>query len=114
MVDPDRQDIEAVLQESKVLVLPSKRTPTWREQIGLPILEGLSFGCEIVTTEETGIADWLRYNGHQVLEAKHSSSDLAKSILLSLTNGRSAEQIQSTLPPRDSRTDAEEWLIDAG
>ena len=41
-VDPPRPRIHSVLDDSRVLVLWSQPSPTWREQVGLPIVEGLS------------------------------------------------------------------------
>ena len=44
-VDPSRTEIHAALQASRTLVLLSQPSSTWREQVGLPIVEGLAHGC---------------------------------------------------------------------
>ncbi|MFP3393480.1 glycosyltransferase family 4 protein, partial [Brevibacillus sp. SIMBA_076] len=64
LVDPSRDTISGALAGAKALVLPSQRRPRWREQVGLPIVEGLAAGCVVVTTSETGLADWLTEEGH--------------------------------------------------
>jgi glycosyltransferase involved in cell wall biosynthesis len=45
--------------------MPSVRLRGWREQIGLPLVEGLAHGCRVVTTTETGLAEDLR--GHPLV-----------------------------------------------
>jgi len=111
-IDPSRTFIRDTLAEAHALVLPSRRTPSWREQVGLPLLEGLSAGCEIVTTDETGIASWLRDHGHQVITER---SDLARELAGALTNAlnssRDAGQIRADLPAEDSRIAADLWMF---
>lgn len=51
-----RQLVYQRLGEAAVVVLPSRRWPRWREQVGLPIVEGLQHGCAVVATTETGLA----------------------------------------------------------
>jgi glycosyltransferase involved in cell wall biosynthesis len=60
-----RQAVHGLLRSSAVVALPSVRLPRWREQIGLPLVEGLTHGCRVVTTTETGLADDLR--GHPLV-----------------------------------------------
>jgi glycosyltransferase involved in cell wall biosynthesis len=52
--------VHELLRTSAVVAMPSVRRPGWREQIGLPLVEGLTHGCRVVTTAETGLADDLR------------------------------------------------------
>lgn len=59
-VDPPRAEVHELLRSSAVVAMPSVRVPGWREQIGLPLVEGLTHGCRVVTTTETGLADDLR------------------------------------------------------
>jgi glycosyltransferase involved in cell wall biosynthesis len=111
MVDPPRREIRSLLARAHALILPSRRTPVWREQIGLPILEGLSAGCEIVTTDETGISDWLRLHEHTVLNATQDVSELASAIADVLGRRRSADVIKADLPDQDGRIVADQWLF---
>jgi glycosyltransferase involved in cell wall biosynthesis len=111
-VDPPRGDIRRTLSSAHALVLPSRRTPAWREQIGLPILEALSEGCEIVTTTETGIADWLRQNGHQVIPTQADDAMLASAIVTALNSTRTRTAVQAALPTTDGRYAADRWLFD--
>lgn len=112
-IDPPRNEIKDALGTWHVLVLLSRRTPTWREQIGLPILEGLSAGCEVVTTTETGIADWLVANGHRVVEQDATSDEVADSLVGALRSSRSRAEVQRALPETDGRKLADDWLMDA-
>lgn len=57
---PTREAVHEMLRAAAVVVMPSVRRPRWREQIGLPLVEGLAHGCRVVTTTETGLADDLR------------------------------------------------------
>ncbi len=60
-----RQAVHELLRSSAVVAMPSVRLRRWREQIGLPLVEGLAHGCRVVTTTETGLADDLR--GHPLV-----------------------------------------------
>ncbi len=51
-----RPAIHELLRSSAVVAMPSVRLRRWREQIGLPLVEGLAHGCRVVTTPETGLA----------------------------------------------------------
>lgn len=109
--DPPREMIMDILGTAHCLVLPSRRTPVWREQIGLPILEALSAGCEIVTTSETGIAGWLRDNGHRVVDSDSTDKELATAIVEALNSNRTAGEVQASLPDVDGRIEADRWLF---
>ncbi|NYD68415.1 glycosyltransferase family 4 protein [Agromyces atrinae] len=108
-IDPPRPVIFAALREAKVLTLPSRRRPLWREQVGLPIVEGLARGCEIVTTPETGLAEWLDQHGHAVVTEAES---LADALVGALRSTRSPSDIVADLPPVDGRVAAHDWLMD--
>lgn len=110
LIDPAREDIHRVLRNSRVLVLASQPTATWREQVGLPILEALSHGCAVVTTSQTGLADWLRSHGHGVVEPGASAQHLAVAIAAQLDH-HPGESVLATLPSRDGRLDADRWLF---
>ncbi len=51
-----RSGIHDLLRSSAVVAMPSVRLRRWREQIGLPLVEGLAHGARVVTTPETGLA----------------------------------------------------------
>ena len=111
IVDPPRSTIFSKLARSQVLVLPSQPSPTWREQIGLPILEGLSYGCTIVTTSQTGIAEWLTKHGHEVVDPPGSIEDLASAIVRALTHPLAVREVLASLPAVDSRLSADAWMF---
>lgn len=110
-VDPPRGHITETLRHAHALVLPSRRTPTWREQVGLPIVEALAEGCEIVTSSETGLASWLLEHGHRIVSPPALPAELAGAIVAALQSTRSASDIRSQLPDADSRLDADTWLM---
>lgn len=110
-VNPPRAMIFATLAASKALVLPSQRTPLWREQVGLPIVEGLSFGCSIVTTTETGLAAWLAAHGHGVV-APDDVDALCEAVVAALESERTPADIVADLPDVDGRAAAEAWLYE--
>ncbi len=109
-LDPPRDRIHEVLRSSGTLVLLSQRVGAWREQIGLPIVEGLAHGCEIVTTSETGLAAWLESHGHVVVEPGVRMEGLAPAILRrALVRQRLA--VVADLPDADQRIAADRWLM---
>ncbi|WP_082486558.1 glycosyltransferase family 4 protein [Frigoribacterium sp. Leaf186] len=110
-VDPPRRRIHSVLDDSRVLVLWSQPSPTWREQVGLPIVEGLSHGCTVVTTTETGLADWLTRHGHVVAADAASPEVLAAAIVEALDAARPADEVLADLPARDGRLEADDRLF---
>ncbi|WP_209561691.1 glycosyltransferase family 4 protein [Frigoribacterium sp. PvP032] len=111
-VDPARSRIHDVLDASRVLVLWSQPSPTWREQVGLPLVEGLSHGCTAVTTTETGLAEWLEAHGHVVAHDDPASpSVLARSIGTALDARRTADSVLADLPERDGRLAADDLLF---
>ncbi|WP_116449784.1 glycosyltransferase [Blastococcus litoris] len=111
VVDPPRAEVHASLRAAHVLVLLSQRSGWWREQVGLPILEGLSHGCEVVTTDETGIADWLHRHGHRVVPVSADAPEIAAALRSAAAAGRTAEEVTADLPRTDTRADADRWLL---
>ena len=109
-VAPPREVILDQLTRAKVLVLPSRRRPLWKEQIGLPLVEGLAHGCVVVTTDESGIADWLSAHGHRVVPEAEVTDRLAEAMIDALNLAVTPADVQRTLPERDGRTVAREWL----
>lgn len=114
-VDPPREQVHARLRRASVLVLPSQATPTWREQVGLPVVEGLAHGCTVVTTTETGLASWLAAHGHEVIRSGGTPDELAEAVERALDAHRPAPAVLADLPDVDARLAADRWLFqDAG
>ncbi|GAA4752528.1 hypothetical protein GCM10023328_39670 [Modestobacter marinus] len=111
VVAPPREEVHRHQRRAAVLVLLSQRTPTWREQVGLPVVEGLAHGCTVVTTEETGLADWLAGHGHEVLPAGAPVAEVAAGLVRSLRARRPAASVLADLPHRDGRLAADEWMF---
>ncbi|MFD2026424.1 glycosyltransferase family 4 protein [Promicromonospora aerolata] len=111
IADPPRDVVHAELRRASVVVLPSRRQDAWREQVGLPIVEGLAHGCTVVTTDETGIADWLSRNGHGVVPAGSVAELLAPVLAEAATRPLDAGAVRASLPHRDSRLEADAWLF---
>lgn len=109
-LDPPRSEIRATLDRACVLVLLSRPGRRWKEQIGLPILEGLSHGLEIVSTDETGIAGWLADHGHQVIAVDAGPQGVADAVVRAIRSPRSRTDITRALPERDGRMQADDWL----
>ncbi|MDR6169989.1 glycosyltransferase [Curtobacterium sp. SORGH_AS_0776] len=102
----------AVVRSSAVLVAPSVADGRWREQIGLPIKEALAAGLTIVTTDQTGLAGWLRDHGHGVVPPTTPAFTrrLARAITSALRAPLDREQVRAALPERDGRLAADAWL----
>ncbi|MET1033926.1 MAG: glycosyltransferase [Arthrobacter sp.] len=108
-----------VLGESTVLVAPSRRHGRWREQIGLPVTEALALGLTVVTTDETGLAAWLRAAGHGVLASDPPGGPadpgtLADVVVRALREPLPRERVLGSLPGADARAAADQWLHAAG
>lgn len=110
IVDPPRSVIHRELAKATVLVLPSRRSPSWKEQVGLPLVEALAHGATVVTSQDTGIADWLGPHGHYVLRDT-SSSNLAEAVIAALKNPQPRADVLASLPPVDGREAADRWLF---
>jgi glycosyltransferase involved in cell wall biosynthesis len=78
---PAREEIHSRLRRAHGVVLLSQRDGRWREQIGSVIQEGLSHGCAVVTTDETGLAAWLAEQGHAVVPADALPAAVAEELL---------------------------------
>ena len=114
IIDPLRPEIHRQLRRASVLVLLSQPSPSWREQVGLPITEGLAHGCSIVCSSETGLAEWLSAHGHDVLPPDATTSTVADAILGALDRGGSAASVLSDLPTVDGQLAADRWLFRSG
>jgi glycosyltransferase involved in cell wall biosynthesis len=105
-----RADVADALAHSAVLTAPSQRSGRWREQIGLPISEGLARGLTVVTTDETGLSSWLAEHGHTVLTSPTSAALLEEAITARLVEPLPRSDVQDSLPPEDGRRLAHRWL----
>ncbi|WP_311135921.1 glycosyltransferase family 4 protein, partial [Clavibacter lycopersici] len=110
-IDPARDRIHDAMHAASVLALPSQPSPTWREQVGLPIVEALSHGCTIVTTTETGLADWLRERGHGVTAHPGSVDELTAVLGAALDRPVDPADVLAALPARDGRLAADDVLF---
>ena len=110
-INPARAEIHAHLRRSTVLILPSQPAPGWREQVGLPICEGLAHGCTIVSSTETGLAAWLAAHGHTTLEPSVAPDDWARALDVALRHRRSRDVVLGDLPEVDGRLAADAWLF---
>lgn len=110
LYDPPRCEIHEQLRRAHVLVLPSRRTPRWREQVGLPIVEGLAHQCRIVSSDETGLATWLENNNHLVLPHASIDSFLPDTLLRALQEASTWSSSEAELPSVDGRLAADLWM----
>lgn len=113
LIDPSREVILDSQRNADVLVLLSQPFTNWKEQIGLPIVEGLSVGTEIVASTETGIAGWLEDHGHRVLAPDAPRTELAGAITGALRSRRSRSAVLADLPEVDGRLAADRWLFES-
>lgn len=105
-----REDVLEEIQRSGVLVLPSVPHGRWREQIGLPIKEALSFGLTVVTTDQTGLAPWLADQGHVVLDPAKLREGLPQALIEALRAPISREVVVRSLPEVQGRYAADSWM----
>ncbi len=112
LIDPPRAEVRRQFSRCRVVVLPSRPTSTWREQVGLPIVEGLSRGRTIVTTGETGLAQWLLAHGHRVIEPGDPAT-LADALVQALRDPIEVAKVCATLPEVDGRLAADAWMFGA-
>lgn len=110
LIDPPRAIIHDRLSSSAVLVLPSESSARWREQVGLPILEGLSHGCRIVTTSDTGLSEWLKDHHHHVISNPKDENALATTIVAAIDSRSAGRDVTDDLPSKSGRVEAEVWL----
>ena len=106
------EEVGGILQSATTLVLPSERDGRWREQIGLPIQEGLAMGLTVVTTTETGLTPWLAEEGHYTVEPG-SPDALAEALVAALERPLPRESVRASLPRTWARLDAGQWLSGA-
>ena len=109
-IDPPRETIHRALRRSGVLIyLPQLRPDP--EQIGLPIVEGLSHGCELVVTSETGLARWLQEHRHGVLAPDAPVERVAAEVAAAFRRATERHGSLGDLPRDDQRIAADRWLM---
>lgn len=109
-IDPTRDQIHAAFRRAKVSTLFSTPYRGWREQVGLPIVEALSHGCEVVTTDQTGLASWLQDHEHEVVPPLEPTP-AAEAIVRALRSAREPGAVLAALPDRDGRLEADRWMF---
>jgi len=106
-----RAVVVATLAEVPVLAAPSIPDGRWIEQVGLPIKEALSQGCTVVTTRQTGLADWLDGHGHRVLAVDTGLVEsLARALLDAMTDPLPRSDVLGSLPAVEGRERSHGWL----
>ncbi|WP_293780269.1 glycosyltransferase [uncultured Aeromicrobium sp.] len=110
--DPPRELIRSTLRSQVALALLSRRTAVWREQVGLPIVEALEQGCEVIASAESGIQDWLADHGHAIIDDVADAEKVAHTILRVLSAPRDPRVIVGDLPEADGRIAADRWMFD--
>jgi glycosyltransferase involved in cell wall biosynthesis len=108
--DANRAHIHACLREAVVLVSLPRTHWRWREQIGLSVTEGLSHGCHIVTTRQTGLADWLERHGQTVVEPDAPPLSMAAALADAVARPRPVSP--DHLPSISGRATAEWWMAE--
>jgi glycosyltransferase involved in cell wall biosynthesis len=103
-------ELDSVISASTAIAIPSRRFGRWREQIGLPIEEGLALGLTVVCSDETGLASWLHENGHHVMPVDGTDEALSGAILSALTRPLGRKEVLATLPHEHARITADRWL----
>ncbi|MFJ4220154.1 glycosyltransferase [Curtobacterium luteum] len=101
----------AIIARSSVLVAPSVPDGRWIEQVGLPIKEALARGLTVVTTDQTGLAPWLRERGHAVVPIGHDL--VARLSTAMLDAGRDPiprHVVRAALPAVEGRLRSDRWL----
>ncbi|MCW2671730.1 MAG: glycosyltransferase [Frankiales bacterium] len=66
---PPRARQHELLRRSSVVVLPSVPVPGWREQVGLPLLEGAAHGCRLICSDSSGAASGVTASGGAVVRS---------------------------------------------
>jgi glycosyltransferase involved in cell wall biosynthesis len=107
------EQVSALLAGANVLVAPSLREGRWREQIGLPIVEALSQGLTIVTTDETGLAEWLGSQGHHVISEPAVDIQLSEALMSAISSPLDPAEVMRSLPTIAGRVASDAWLHSA-
>jgi glycosyltransferase involved in cell wall biosynthesis len=107
----NRETVHRLLRSSEVVVLPSRRAGAWKEQIGLPLEEGLSHMCSLIAPEDSGLSTFLKENNQQILKPCFSVDDLVVALRSTMNNPVPVSALK--LPIHQQRVVAESWLLSA-
>jgi glycosyltransferase involved in cell wall biosynthesis len=107
--DAARNEVHAMLRAAQVVVLLSQPSGRWREQVGLPLVEGVAHGCRIVTTDESGMAGWLRDQGQTVIAAPTPPLLAAEALVEVMRSAN--HNPRYALADVDGRLEADAWLL---
>lgn len=110
--DPPRDEVHHAFREASVLALLSQKMPGWREQVGLPIVEGLAHGCRVLTTDQTGLASWLESHEHEVIATAAGPEVIASAVIRGFSHP-TGDPVLDPLPSIDGRLAADAWLRDS-
>jgi glycosyltransferase involved in cell wall biosynthesis len=72
----ERPELMRAYAEAAAVVQPSQRVRRWREQCGLGALEAEAFGCQIVLSSESGLAEDLKARAGAIVVPPGSVQDL--------------------------------------
>ena len=111
-----RSAVHELLRRSAAVAMPSVRLRRWREQIGLPLVEGLAHGCRVVTTAETGLADDLREHPLVTLTTAGDPRSLAEGLRRVMDADPAADAAARGVPGPEGYTkrDVVAWWLSAG
>jgi hypothetical protein len=105
--NPTRRRYLGQLSRAEVPSVPYGR---WREQVGLPIKEGLAQGVTVVTTDQTGLAAWLERHGHHVVRSSNIAAELPAAILTALESPLPRSSVIESLPVIEGRYQSDAWI----
>jgi len=113
---PTRQAVHGLLRSSAVVAMPSVRLRRWREQIGLPLVEGLAHGCRVVTTTETGLAADLLGHPQVTFTAPGDPQSLADGLRRATDPEHRAAEPTADVAGREGYTkrDVVQWWLASG
>jgi len=106
VVTSSREEMHRLLRSATVLASLPQPSNRWREQIGLSLTEGVSHGCHVVTSEQSGFASWLVEHGHTVVVSP--TPDLAANAVVQALN---VPTVTRPLPAISGRAEAEWWMV---
>ncbi|GGF12804.1 hypothetical protein GCM10011399_03410 [Subtercola lobariae] len=105
-----RAQVQKTIATAVTLIAPSMPDGRWREQVGLPIKEGLAQGLTVVTTDQTGLDSWLQRHGHHVVSASNIDAELPTAIQKAIEHPLNRVTVIESLPRVEGRYQADSWI----